>query len=218
MASPTSDSTRHSAIACALWRPTCSTSTAISMASVSRSRSSRGCAASRNFPTFRHCWRKYDRISPQRGATSAMTADERTSRGEQPESFEWVIEEDSAGTRRDHFLTRRGVLGTRSQVQRLIADGHIRIGERSIKPGMILRRGDRVGAGRPPPPAVHAEPQQIELDVLYEDEWLLVINKPAGLVVHPAPGHWQGTLVSALLHRWPPLPPGLADSPPGIAP
>jgi 23S rRNA pseudouridine1911/1915/1917 synthase len=145
-----------------------------------------------------------------------MTADERTSRGEQPESFEWVIEEDSAGTRLDHFLTRRGVLGTRSQVQRLIADGHIRIGERSIKPGMILRRGDRVAARRPTPPAVHAEPQQIELDVLYEDEWLLVINKPAGLVVHPAPGHWQGTLVSALLHRWPTLPPGLDASRLGI--
>jgi 23S rRNA pseudouridine1911/1915/1917 synthase len=73
----------------------------------------------------------------------------------------------------------------------------------------VLRRGDRVVARRRPPPALHAEPAPIALDVLHEDEALLVINKPAGLVVHPAPGHWQGTLVSALLHRWPTLPPDL---------
>jgi len=58
--------------------------------------------------------------------------------------------------------------------------------------------------------------EAIPLDVLYEDDWLLVINKPPGLVVHPAPGHWRGTLVSALLHRWQGLPPGLDQVRPGI--
>ena len=145
-----------------------------------------------------------------------MTVDERNLRGEQPQAFEWIVKEESAGTRLDHFLTGRGVLGTRSQVHRLIEDGYVRIGDRSIKPGTILRRGDCVTARRPPPRVVHAEPQHIELDVLHEDESLLAINKPPGLVVHPAPGHWQGTLVSALLHRWPALPPGLDPSRLGI--
>lgn len=123
--------------------------------------------------------------------------------------FEWVVGEEAAGMRLDRFLTQRAVLGTRSQVQRLIDDGQVRIGDRPIKPGTVLRRGDRVVAQRVPPPVLHAEPAAIALDVLHEDEWLLVINKPAGLVVHPAPGHWQGTLVSALLHRWPTPPAGL---------
>src|SRR5690606_34062104 len=99
------------------------------------------------------------------------------------------------------FLTARGVLGTRSQVQRLIADGCIRVGDRIVKAGFLLRAGDEITAEAPVVRTPQAEPQAIPLDVLYEDAELLAINKPAGLVVHPAPGNWQGTLVSALLHR-----------------
>lgn len=132
------------------------------------------------------------------------------------ERFEWVVQADAVGMRLDRFLTQRDVLGTRSQVQRLIDDGQVRIGDRAIKPGTTLRLGDRVVVLRRPPPAVRAEPAAIALDVLYEDDALLAINKPAGLVVHPAPGHRQGTLVSALLHRWPTLPPGLDPARLGI--
>jgi 23S rRNA pseudouridine1911/1915/1917 synthase len=130
--------------------------------------------------------------------------------------FEWVVDDAAVGMRLDRYLAQRGVLGTRSQVLRLIEDGHVRIGDRPIKAGTVLRRGDRIAVQRPPAPALHAEPAPIALDVLHEDESLLAINKPAGLVVHPAPGHWQGTLVSALLHRWPTLPPGLDPSRLGI--
>ena len=134
----------------------------------------------------------------------------------EPERFEWVVDPDAAGLRLDRFLAQRGVLGTRSQVHHLIAGGHVRVGDRAVKPGTVLRPGDRVVVRRPPVPTAHAEPAPIALDVLFEDEWLLAINKPAGLVVHPAPGHWQGTLVSALLHRWPTPPPGLDPARLGI--
>ncbi len=134
----------------------------------------------------------------------------------EPERFEWVVDPGAAGIRLDRFLAERGVLGTRSQVHHLIAGGHVRVGDRSVKPGTVLRLGDRILVRRPPMLAAHTEPAPIALDVLFEDEWLLAINKPAGLVVHPAPGHWQGTLVSALLHRWPTLPPGLDPARLGI--
>ena len=138
-----------------------------------------------------------------------MTAD--------PQEFEWEVEEESAGMRLDRFLTQRAVLGTRSQVHRLIEDGNVRVGARAIKPGTTLRTGDRVVVRRPPPIPARAEPAPIALDVLHEDEWLLAINKPPGLVVHPAPGHWHGTLVSALLHRWPTPPADLDPARLGIA-
>jgi 23S rRNA pseudouridine1911/1915/1917 synthase len=133
-----------------------------------------------------------------------------------PERFEWVVERDAAGSRLDRFLTARAVLGTRSQVHHLIAGGAVRVGDRPVKPGTVLRAGDRVTVERAPPPPAGVEPAPIPLDVLYEDDWLLAINKPAGLVVHPAPGHWQGTLVSALLHRWAELPEGLDPARLGI--
>lgn len=122
-----------------------------------------------------------------------------------------------AGVRLDRFLTQRDVLGSRSQVTRLIGDGSVRVGERPVKAGTVLRQGEQVVVRRAPPAPPAAQPEAIELEVLYEDSWLLAINKPAGLVVHPAPGHWQGTLVSALLHRWPAAGAGLDPSRLGIA-
>jgi 23S rRNA pseudouridine1911/1915/1917 synthase len=126
--------------------------------------------------------------------------------------WEWVVAAADAGQRLDHYLTRREVLGSRSQVTRLIAEGAVRVDGRAVKAGAPLRAGARVVAERRVEPDSGPRPEAIALDVLYEDEWLLAIDKPAGLVVHPAPGHWQGTLVNALLHRWP----GSAAS--GLAP
>jgi 23S rRNA pseudouridine1911/1915/1917 synthase len=129
-----------------------------------------------------------------------------------------AVDANGARQRLDRYLTARGGWGSRSQVQRLIAGGHVRLDGRPARAGTILRCGQmiEVQAAPPVPPPTGVEPEAIPVDVLYEDDWLLVINKPAGMVVHPAPGHWRGTLVSALLHRWRVPRPGLDPLRPGI--
>ena len=129
-----------------------------------------------------------------------------------------TVEDAGAGQRLDRYLAARNTWGSRSQVQRLITAGQVHVAGQLAKPGTVLRRGQEVvvGTGTPPPPPNTVEPEPIPLTVLYEDEWLLVIDKPAGLVVHPAPGHWQGTLVNALLHHWRGTRPGLDPNRPGI--
>ncbi len=135
---------------------------------------------------------------------------------DQRERYQWEVAPNDAGMRVDRFLAARGALGTRSQVQRLIADGLVRVRDQPVKAGTVLRAGQIVSVERPIPRAPTVEPAPIALDVLYEDAFLLVINKPPGLVVHPAPGHWQDTLVSALLHRWGSTPTGFDRSRLGI--
>lgn len=116
--------------------------------------------------------------------------------------YEWFVAADQMRPRLDVFLAAIGALGSRSQVAKLIAEGAVRVDGEIAKPGILLKAGQRVVAeiSLRGTQAVGAEP--IDLSVVYEDEFLLAIDKPAGLVVHPAPGHWSGTLVNALLHRW----------------
>jgi len=130
---------------------------------------------------------------------------------------QFAVDERGAHQRLDRYLAALGTWGSRSQVQRLIDSGHVRLDGRPAKAGTLLRRGQTI-AVTPAPPALPAgvEAEDIPLCVLYEDEWLLVINKPPGLVVHPAPGHWRGTLVSALLHHWRGPRTGLDPLRPGI--
>jgi 23S rRNA pseudouridine1911/1915/1917 synthase len=97
---------------------------------------------------------------------------------------------------------------SRSRAQRLIADGHITVNGRPAKPGLKLNTGDSIKVVIPPPPPSRLEPEAMPLNILYEDEDLLVVDKPAGLTVHPAPGHPAHTLVNALLAHFP----HLADS------
>jgi 23S rRNA pseudouridine1911/1915/1917 synthase len=92
---------------------------------------------------------------------------------------------------------------SRNQVQRLIQSGAVLVNGRPGHPGDRLRRGDEVSWELPPPLPSVLTPEAIPLTVVYEDEDLLVVDKPAGLVVHPAPGHATGTLVHALLARAP---------------
>ncbi|TAJ22813.1 MAG: RluA family pseudouridine synthase [Nitrospirae bacterium] len=104
--------------------------------------------------------------------------------------------------RLDVFLANREPTLSRSALQRLIEGGHIRINGLVVKPSQKIRPGDRIALDIPRPEPLELKPEPIPLEILYEDESLLVLNKPVGLVVHPAPGHWSGTLVNALLHHF----------------
>jgi 23S rRNA pseudouridine1911/1915/1917 synthase len=128
---------------------------------------------------------------------------------------ELVVADRDAGQRLDTWIAAAGIELSRSQARHLIDAGAIRVGSAVRKPGYAVRAGDRIEVEVPPPPAPRAEPEDLPLQVLYEDALLVVINKAPGMVVHPAPGRWQGTLVNALLHRWGRLPTG-DDVRPGI--
>ncbi|GJL60972.1 MAG: pseudouridine synthase [Nitrospirales bacterium] len=103
--------------------------------------------------------------------------------------------------RLDHFLANRDPYFSRTALQRLILESHITVDGQSVKPSHKIKPGDRIILTVPRPEPIEIAPENIPVEVMYEDEALLVINKPAGLVVHPAPGHWSGTLVNALLHH-----------------
>jgi 23S rRNA pseudouridine1911/1915/1917 synthase len=90
---------------------------------------------------------------------------------------------------------------SRSQAQRLIEEGHVQVAGRQAKANLALKDGDQVSVELPAPVPTSAQPEDIPVPVLYEDSDLLVVNKPAGMVVHPAAGHSSGTLVNALLHH-----------------
>jgi 23S rRNA pseudouridine1911/1915/1917 synthase len=128
-----------------------------------------------------------------------------------------IVEARAAQQRLDRYLAALGKWGSRSQVQKLIAVGAVRLAGHAAKAGAIVHGGEAIDIESfSLPVAAGVEPEPIALDVLYEDAHLLVINKPAGLVVHPAPGNWRGTLVSALLHHWRGPLPGLDPARPGI--
>ena len=107
----------------------------------------------------------------------------------------------SSGTRLDLFLVSACSDLSRSRIQKLIEEGAVRLSGTPAKRSHVVRAGDEVEVEVPEPRASTLEPEAIPLSVLYEDEHLLAIDKPAGLVVHPAPGHGSGTLVNALLHH-----------------
>lgn len=105
-----------------------------------------------------------------------------------------------AGIRLDAFLSADGAL-TRSQAARLIAEGRVRVNGKPAAKSARLSGGETVTVDVPQLRETALPPQDIPLDVVYEDDDVIVVNKPTGLVVHPAPGHPDGTLVNALLHH-----------------
>jgi 23S rRNA pseudouridine1911/1915/1917 synthase len=107
----------------------------------------------------------------------------------------------SAGTRLDLFLASACSDLSRSRIQKLIEEGAVRVGGALVKRAHVVRAGEEVSVDVPEPRAIEVTPEPIPLSVLFEDEHLLAIDKPAGLVVHPSPGHDSGTLVNALLHH-----------------
>ena len=119
------------------------------------------------------------------------------------ESRSIVVAED--GPRLDRYLADQWPDLTRSRLQRLIADGSVVVNDAPAKASCQVRGGDRVTVLIPAPSPLSVSAEDIPLRVIYEDQDLLVIDKPAGLVVHPAPGHPSGTLVNALLAHCPDL-------------
>jgi len=112
-----------------------------------------------------------------------------------------TIERSYPSERLDSWLRTKFPLVSRGTIQRLIEQGEIRINGRIVKPTHTPRAGERVDVHWPEAKPAEALPENIPLQILFEDETLLVVNKPAGLVVHPAAGHENATLVNALLHH-----------------
>lgn len=115
---------------------------------------------------------------------------------------ELMVAADEAGLRLDAFLAGRLERVSRTRVQKAIAAGEVTVNRSPcLNQDRRLRPGDRVCAILSPPSSTELVPEAIPLDILYEDDYLLVVNKPQGMVVHPAPGHSTGTLVHALLNH-----------------
>jgi 23S rRNA pseudouridine1911/1915/1917 synthase len=112
-----------------------------------------------------------------------------------------TVEHTLPAERLDTFLRDRFPAVSRGAIQRLIGEGHIRVNGRTVKPTHSPRAGEQVEVHWPEARSSKAQPEEMPLDVLHEDGALLVLNKPPGLVVHPAAGHEQHTLVNALLHH-----------------
>ena len=111
------------------------------------------------------------------------------------------LKADQSGERCDAFLARTLPQLTRSAAQKLLEEGKVTKGGKALKKNERLKENDVVTVILSDPTPVDVVPQDITLDVVYEDDDLIVINKPVGLVVHPAPGHPDGTVVNALLHH-----------------
>jgi len=103
--------------------------------------------------------------------------------------------------RLDHYLGMKLHGPSRAKIQRWIDAGEVLVNDAPRRAAHKVRPGDRIRLTIPPPTPTALRPEAIPLDIIYEDDELLVVNKPAGLVVHPAPGHHTGTLVNALLHH-----------------
>lgn len=114
----------------------------------------------------------------------------------------FIVESEAQGMRLDKFLATQIQDFSRTRLQELIEDGFVKVNQASFKEASFkVREGQVIEVTIPPLVEAYPLPQNIHLDVLYEDNDVIVINKPAGMVVHPAPGNSEGTLVNALLHH-----------------
>lgn len=115
------------------------------------------------------------------------------------EEFELICEK--PGERIDLFLSGKMENLSRSYIQKLIKDGNLSVNGAAVKPNYKVARGDSICVRIPGPEVLDVLPENIPLDILYEDDDILVVNKPKGMVVHPAPGHSSHTLVNAVLYH-----------------
>jgi 23S rRNA pseudouridine1911/1915/1917 synthase len=117
-------------------------------------------------------------------------------------NHEFLVTDDDAGQRLDRFLAAQLPELSRNRVQTLMDGGHVLVDGEARKPSHRVAQGETVTIGLPPPAESGVAPEPIPLDILYEDADLIVVNKPAGMIVHPGVGAETGTLVAALLHHY----------------
>ena len=116
--------------------------------------------------------------------------------------FEYIIAREEKGERLDHYLAGKKEIGrTRSQIHKLIEDGFVEVNKEVPKPSYKIKVDDRIQVSIPPPQKLEAKAENIPLHIVYEDNDLIVVDKPRGMVVHPAAGNYSGTLVNALLYH-----------------
>ena len=113
----------------------------------------------------------------------------------------WFVEKERDNTRIDKFLNEQMAVISRSYIQKLIKDDLVTVDLRPVKANYKVKEGDRVEVTLPEPVSLDIEPENIPLDIIYEDEDVLLVNKPKDMVVHPSAGHMDGTLVNALLYH-----------------
>lgn len=114
---------------------------------------------------------------------------------------EFYVEAENAAVRIDRILSERYTDFTRSYLQKLLKDGNVLVNEKCAKASTKPSAGDLVCITFPPAQDLTVEPENIPLDILYEDQDVIIVNKPKGMVVHPAAGHYSGTLVNALMYH-----------------
>jgi 23S rRNA pseudouridine1911/1915/1917 synthase len=119
--------------------------------------------------------------------------------------LEFVVPKEHARMRIDRHLVTTLPELSRCRIQQLIRAGFVRLNGATTRPHQVVRTGDRIELTNPPPEKIEARPEAIPLEILFEDDDLMVINKPAGMIVHPGAGHREHTLVNALLHHCPTL-------------
>jgi len=119
--------------------------------------------------------------------------------------FSFSVMKDHAGERLDNVIALQVAGCSRSMAANLLREGRIRVRSQIKKPGYRVKAGDIIAGCIPAPEPIACEPEAIILRILHEDDDILVIDKPAGMVVHPAPGHFSGTLVNAILYHCPKL-------------
>lgn len=120
---------------------------------------------------------------------------------EQDELLEFIVNEENTGNRIDKFLSVIQSELTRSYIQKLIDDGRIFLEEKPVKANFKVKTGQRVTILLPEPIEAEIGPEDLPIDILYEDKDIIIVNKQKGMVVHPAAGHASGTLVNALLYH-----------------
>lgn len=116
------------------------------------------------------------------------------------EVYDWVVESQDAGERIDKFLSQMTETSwSRSQIQGLIKEGNVHVNGKVVKGNYRVQEEDEIALKVPPPVELDLKPESMDLDIVYEDSDVVVVNKPRGMVVHPAPGNYSGTLVNGLL-------------------
>ena len=115
--------------------------------------------------------------------------------------LEFFVDSDTKALRLDVFLAKRQDEFSRSRLKKLIEQGYVSVNNASARANCKLKEGDRITLDVPPPSAAKVLAEAIPLNIIYEDEAMLAVDKSAGMVVHPAPGHGSGTLVNALLNH-----------------